>query len=477
MAIPETRSSEGAVLSTILNRLEQNWFAPVYQVGGNNSEELFSSHQNQAIFSAIQSFYTRGVTPTISGVTDKVYSDYEHLFDDDIEDYLNSIRLTPPVMSVEQLNDILQDLSSARKLRKQIKEIESILSDINDPEIESSPEDVAKLLSEISDYTEISSDAQTFSELTQEILDSDKPSWGQTTGIEELDEVLGGRGFEGGCLTIIAARPKVGKTIFMNSMVNAVLKNGGYPLVFNLETKKVEFLAKMMASYIAHSSTKGEDTISWMEIKNYLSKEEGFYLTKKKQNIVEDAISWSLEQEWYTSFNKSMTMHNIEALVRKGKSEAPVDKNLVIFVDYLQLQVTNSFHEREEITQLSRFYKKLAGELNVSIVCLSQMNREGGKDGELDVRNLRGSGSLEQDADTIIMLDRPHIRDETKPAGELIVNAGTTRLAEGGTFKLFIDGATNVIGEMTDEMRQAFHNEEDDFSESIVDESASQRKF
>ena len=286
-------------------------------------------------------------------------------------------------------------------------------------------------------------------------MSSEQAAWTQTTGIKELDEVLGGSGFESGCLTVVGARPKVGKTVFMNSMVFATRKDGAYPIVLNYETKDIEFTAKMIARYIADRKDSDPD-LHWGLIKRHLAKEE-VALTSKQIKLIEEGIDWAENEDWYVSFNKDDYMEEIEALVEQERARREEDAKIILFIDYLGLQVRDAFKEREEITQLTRFYKKLAGKYKISVVCLSQMNR--GADDVNDVRALRSSGSIEQDADTIILLDRPNRRDPQQPAYILEVGAGTTRLAEGNNFELFIDGGTNLITEMPEELKEAQEDE------------------
>lgn len=491
MAIKETYYSEASLLSTILNSLNQGWYSSIVRASHGNAENLFAHDKNRAIFSALSSFYDRGVTPTTAGIVDFIESNYSGLFDDDAQDYVESIRLNAPIGSVNQVESVVSDLLDNFRARDQLAQLEQLIADIKDPEVDATPGDISTSLQDIVGEAQVDIEAQRFSEVVEEVVNSPISMWNLTTGINELDEVLGGGGLESGCLTIIAARPKVGKTALMNYLVNNVLNQSdsenAYPLVFNLETKKIEFTSKIMAGHIAtnySSSYEENNTLNWGSIKNYLAGVESvptgvpgerkpFRLRKDQTERIEETKDWASQQDWYVSFDKSMTMQDIHALTLKAKSELPEDAKLVIFVDYLQLQVQNSRFEREEITNLSRFYKKMAGELDVSVVCLAQMNREGGKDGELDVRHLRGSGSLEQDADTIIMLDRPNLRDDTEPREKLYVDAGTTRLAEGNSFYLYMDGGTNIVTSLTDDMKAEFGQvDSGDFDEftSDVDE-------
>ena len=156
--------------------------------------------------------------------------------------------------------------------------------------------------------------------------------------------------------------------------------------------------------------------------------------------------------------NWHVVQYDIYAMVMKAKAHHNHDAKIVLFVDYIQLQVNNSFKEREEISQLSRFYKKLAGQMDIHVFSLAQLNRQAGDNDKPSITHLRGSGSLEQDADTIFLLTRPHETDDNRPKHILNVIAETTRLAEGNTQECFIDGPTQLVANLTQEQSM----EEDD---------------
>lgn len=169
------------------------------------------------------------------------------------------------------------------------------------------------------------------------------------------------------------------------------------------------------------------------------------------------------------SFDKTMNMQDIHALIARARAENPEGAKIVLFVDYLQLQVQDSMHEREEITDLTRFYKRVAGEFDIPVVCLSQLNR-GGDDGEPKPSHMRGSGSIEQDADTILLLDRPWNRDKSELKGKVIVDGTTTRLSSGEKFPVFSDGAVNRVAAWTEELEEVMRQKQESSDDGIFGE-------
>lgn len=452
--------SELAVLSSCLLRLNESWFGHIARTV-KEPLEIFGNIRNKKIYEVVEKLIREEKNISIPTIIDKLDMNYSSVYDGDVKSYIDEIYLTPPLSTLEQFNTTLEELDELRKIRKQVFNIEKIINHIKDDNDNNynkediSSENIARDLQKIVETTDISIGAQTFGDVVKNILSSEQAAWTQTTGIKELDEVLGGSGFESGCLTVVGARPKVGKTVFMNSMVFATRKDGAYPIVLNYETKDIEFTAKMIARYIADRKDSDPD-LHWGLIKRHLAKEE-VALTSKQIKLIEEGIDWAENEDWYVSFNKDDYMEEIEALVEQERARREEDAKIILFIDYLGLQVRDAFKEREEITQLTRFYKKIAGKYKISVVCLSQMNR--GADDVNDVRALRSSGSIEQDADTIILLDRPNRRDPQQPAYILEVGAGTTRLAEGNNFELFIDGGTNLITEMPEELKEAQEDE------------------
>lgn len=435
--------TERAVLSTCLNRLNSGIFSRIIITGGNNSEELFSEYVNKLVFRAIGSVYDRGMTPSIASVADRLGD----IAGDDIDSplaLLQEISMETPINNMNALDSAIQDIAKAKTLRSQIKEMERLLTDVKSGEAEVEPSDISARLGPISEMAEIEDDSEVFSEMVTEIIDSDRPPmWTISTRINSIDSVLGGRGLESGTLTVIAARPKVGKTIFMNSLINNVLDEGGVPLVINLETKKVEFAAKVMASHMRN------DSLPWDVIKRRLSNDPELNLNTNQEKDFQKGVEWAKDQEWRVTFNKSMNIPDIRALIVNAKSELPEGTKIVLFVDYLQLQVSDTSHEREEISALTKFYKTVATELDISVVTLAQLNREGANGGRPYVHHLKSSGSIEQDADVVLLLDRPAVTDNNVSPNLMKVYGSVTRLAGGEDFELFSDGASNTIYDMT----------------------------
>lgn len=219
---------------------------------------------------------------------------------------------------------------------------------------------------------------------------------GLQSGIEEIDKVTGG--WQSPDLVIIAGRPGMGKTAFVISAT----KN-----IFLYQNKKVlMFSLEMTSTQIYHRLISCMGDISGAKIKKgYLSDSEYLELQNKTQSLYTD--------NFLIDDTASITIGQLRA---KAISEKMKDSNLsLIIVDYLQLMGgTKGGNNRErEISEISAGLKALAKELNLPILALAQLSRavESRTVKKPQLSDLRESGSIEQDADVVIFLNRPEYYD------------------------------------------------------------------
>ncbi len=246
------------------------------------------------------------------------------------------------------------------------------------------------------------------------------------TGFYELDEILGG--FQKSDLVIIAARPSMGKTAFALTLArNAAIEHKVPVGIFSLEMSTMQLIIRMLCAegrLNAHLVRTGK-----------LPSSEGVKLSKNAHKLIESPI--------YVDDTPAQTVLEIRAKARRLK----VEKNIgMIIIDYLQLmQGPAKAESRErEISHISRSLKSLAKELNIPVLALAQLNRavETRNDKRPQLSDLRESGSIEQDADVVIFLNRPEyygmMKDENgnslEGVAEIIV--GKQRNGPTGDVKL-----------------------------------------
>lgn len=242
---------------------------------------------------------------------------------------------------------------------------------------------------------------------------------GIPTGFIDLDHMI--TGLRGGHMVIIAARPGQGKTaMVMDIMRNASIKNKIPTMIFSLEMSKLELTQRVLAA---------ESNVLLGNIISGKVDERGW------EKLGESAERLS-KSPLIIDHSTGVTVTDIVA-----KSRVWVEKHGVkmIVVDYLQLLRADGYASREqEIASYSRAMKLLAKQCDVPVVVLAQINRESAKAGRKpQMSDLRESGALEQDADLILMLDRPDSEHkDSDRAGEVDVIVAKNRHGNTGTVVL-----------------------------------------
>lgn len=250
---------------------------------------------------------------------------------------------------------------------------------------------------------------------------------GVPTGFSHLDIVLDGLKEEE--LTILGARPSVGKTAFSLALTQNILSRGHFVNFFSLEMSAKSLLYRMICSI-------GE--INSMKMKNPRKRfnQEDWTTYRRVQTIIE---KW---KESLAIFDQSKTtVQDIRSKAKQRLRKFP-DKRQVIIIDYLTLVQGNGRRERHlEIGEITRNLKRLARDLNVSIVLLSQLSRavEQRKDKRPILSDLRDSGEIEQDADKILFLHRDDYYDRDKENNIVEVVVAKNRNGSLGTVELEFD--------------------------------------
>ena len=237
---------------------------------------------------------------------------------------------------------------------------------------------------------------------------------GFATGLKKLDSHIGG--FVPGRFYIIAARTSVGKTSLASWLCLQTMKNGSKPLFFSNEMDKEDLIEKFIAC---------EGKINTQKMQNGdLTDDE---LTKfsasvnnmsKLQIAIDEKSGWDLD-------TLVSTVHHLH---RRGKCD-------IVFVDYLQqVGVKSAKSKHEQVTAVSDAMKKLSRELKIPVVGLAQINREAEKNGKDDIpqlAHLKDSGSLEQDADVVMILHKRNIADQ-----EAVLDIAKNRYGDPGPIKI-----------------------------------------
>ncbi len=213
---------------------------------------------------------------------------------------------------------------------------------------------------------------------------------GLPTGFAELDDLT--CGLQNGEMIIIAGRPSMGKTSFAMNIAEHIGADNNIPVaIFSLEMSRQQLAERMLCS-------RGM-------IDSQLVR-KGLVNDNQYQELVHAASELS-EKPIYVDDTPGITPLELRGKARRLKSRFGIRS---IFIDYLQLMSMGSSVEsrQQEVSEISRYLKALARELEVPVVVLSQLNRaaEGREGHRPRMSDLRESGSIEQDADVIMLIHR-----------------------------------------------------------------------
>ena len=226
---------------------------------------------------------------------------------------------------------------------------------------------------------------------------------GVPTGFADLDDLT--NGLHPGQMVIVAARPGQGKSTFALDIArSASIKHSLTSVIFSLEMSQLEITMRLLSA---------EASIPLSHIRGGRMSDDDWARVASKMGQVSEA-------PMFIDDSPNLTMMEIRAKARRLKQRH--DLKLVV-IDYIQLMTSGKKVESRqlEVSEFSRQLKLLAKELDVPVVALSQLNR--GPEQRTDKRpmlsDLRESGSLEQDADIVLLLNRPDMYDkDSERAGE-----------------------------------------------------------
>lgn len=259
-------------------------------------------------------------------------------------------------------------------------------------------------------FTDMKRAVQDALEYIEAIHGKDYNKFAVSSGFYDLDAILGG--FQKSDLIILAARPSMGKTaLALSFATNAALTSKIPVAIFSLEMATIQLVIRLICSegkFNAHRIRTGK-----------LGGEEGRHLGLTATKLVNAPI--------YIDDSPAQSILEIRAKARRLKSEKRIG---LIVIDYLQLIQANIRTEsrEREIAHISRSLKALAKELDIPVVALAQLNRsvEGRADKKPQLADLRESGSIEQDADVVMFINRP----EFYKIGEFDDGMSTEGIAE-----------------------------------------------
>jgi len=225
---------------------------------------------------------------------------------------------------------------------------------------------------------------------------------GVKTGFKDLDSLT--NGLHPGNMVVLAARPAVGKsTLGLDIARNAAIRDSATSAIFSLEMSRSEITMRMLSA---------EARIPLTSIRSgSLTDEEWARLARRMGEISQAPL--------FIDDSPNLSIMEIRAKARRLKQRHNLK---LIVIDYLQLMTSGRKVEnrQQEVSEFSRQLKLLAKELDIPVVAISQLNRspEQRSDKKPMLSDLRESGSIEQDADVVILLHREDMYDINSRSGE-----------------------------------------------------------
>ncbi|MBK8807506.1 MAG: replicative DNA helicase [Bacteroidales bacterium] len=214
---------------------------------------------------------------------------------------------------------------------------------------------------------------------------------GVPSGFTPLDRITSG--WQPANMIVIAARPAMGKTAFILSMLRKMAVDHNIPVgIFSLEMSNLQLVNRLIVS---------ETELPHEKIKNGRLDGEQWKILETKTQILSKAPI-------FLDDTPALSIFEFRAKARRLREKHGVK---MLFIDYLQLMTSGVSSSREqEVSMISRQIKAVAMELNIPIVALSQLNRSvetRGGDKKPQLSDLRESGAIEQDADMVMFIHRP----------------------------------------------------------------------
>ena len=347
--------------------------------------------------------------------------------EDSREYMLQLMQITPTAANVVRYANIVKDMSMLRGLAQAASEIsETVYSQVGTPAemLESAERKIYALRKgERGDSLEhIGTILHKVFDRLEELSRSDSMIPGLSTGLRDLDVKI--NGLNKSDLLLIAARPAMGKSsLALNIGVNVAKKYNKTVAVFNLEMSREQLAMRLLS---------GESFVDSQKMQTGKLTEEEW------ERLCNASVALS-QTDIRIDDNPSITVAEMNAKLRRVE-----DLSLVI-IDYLQLMTgsgygkTSGENRVQVVGEISRSLKIMAKELNVPVICLSQLSRavESRNDKRPMMSDLRESGAIEQDADVIMFIYRDDYynpNSEEKNVAECIVSKN--RHGETGTVKL-----------------------------------------
>lgn len=430
-AMPCSLESEKIVLGAAMK-------APVIDELTDLTDSHFFHPTHSLIWRTILALNAKGTTTTTSEVAQRMAEEgtLDQIGSDSSEGFAALVDIADfcPTHHIARLHaDILKDKATKRAVIVAAERIITEARQLGTQTVDDLMAEVESIWSDIRGKRHLPKHTSTLKDLSNPILDSLDHAvrnkgelLGITSGFKKLDESF--NGFRGGQLIILAARPSIGKSALAANMAIAAIKAGHKAAFFTLEMSAIEIGRRMLLSEARMGldiiRTGNTDKGAMTRIMNATSVLSDSMVISEKENI---------------------SIADLRSQARTLKKQGSLD---ILFIDYLQLMKGTTKRSEQnrhlEIAEITSGLKELAKELNIPVIALSQLNREieKRKGGMPMLSDLRESGSIEQDADIVMLLHRK----KEKASEEALVLVAKNRSGAANEVKeMWFDGPTTTF--------------------------------
>jgi len=381
---PHSITAERALLSSVL--IDDSSLNKILQ---DISSDDFYDSTNKTIFSVMEKLYQDNQKVDIVSVENLLRINNKDI--DYVSYLIELFQLPEGLLDYSGYIRIIKQKSILRKLGSLFEDSIANIKTAVDPY----PiiYDVENNLAKIIDDSDESRNYK-LSDVVDNYINRDTKITGIQTGFKYLDELT--TGFQNSNLIVIAARPSIGKTALALKIALNMANQGKHIAFFTIEMSK-EQIAERAISLLGRINSK--------DLRKGNCEQESL------QNVLSQTENMGV----YINDTTSVNIVELKAKIKQLRKEKQID---LAFIDYLQLiKPINPLAPREQaISDISRGLKAIAKELDMPIVALAQLNRlvEARSDKKPQLADLRESGSIEQDADVVMMIHRPGFYEKNK---------------------------------------------------------------
>lgn len=402
--LPHNTEAEKAVLGAMI-RSNTIFMDYIYKL---DVDDFYAENENhRVIFAAMQRLNKNGIPVDSQTITNELINSND-LEVSGAPEYL--IELADSILTFENIQTYLDIVLEQALLRRYLQTMEKISNEYYTQEITSVNDfvrDAQRQLSEVSERIK-TSDFQSSKVITDALskefetlksTNDDSAVTGTPTGFPRLNMLT--HGFQKGEMIVLAARPGVGKTaLSLNLAFNAAMR--GVPVAY--------FSLEMPASMLFKRLISADSNVQFDSLLT------GYGISQNVRLKLQQSCESLAQTKIFIDDTSGIQLGDLVAKCRKLKKEYP-DLGLIV-VDYIGLVSTKLKVKNEsrqlEVQMISQTLKKLALEINVPVLAVAQLNRNvESRGGEPQLSDLRESGSIEADADIVLMLHENKLGDSS----------------------------------------------------------------